>query len=272
MKQFVLAIVLFINFSNCKQFEVKKDNLVSINKTDREFLAEGELVKSKKKIEILLPTQYRKENGYPKNTDKKDWYALYFDEKSNVWKTENTILTLNYGMDNCVGDSVMIIENFKNALLFIRGLNELNETPLTALSNKMLLPDRNLSFELSGKSYQFYAVGNYMDENENYLPTEVQKLKSEEELKENSIGFYQLSFSHKDGAIQLIATKEKIQSDGNTPRLLWAGDLNGDELPDLIIDIADWYESREIQLFLSDDKNNNQVLEKIAELWVVNDC
>lgn len=275
MKPFfpLLLFSLFLGYTSCMINDHKSISSDTPDTSKSVADTAAQLVRQPQHpVQILLPTRYRKEAGYPENTDKADWHALYFDGETKQWAIENAALNISYGIDECVGDSILIIQNYKNALLFIRGIDDLVNKPVTILTDKLLLPDHHVSFDFAGKPYRLSCVGSYLDHDGSYLPSDTQRLKAEAALSDFVIENYQLYFSEAIGSTVLIATQGKIQSDGHTPKLIWAGDLNGDSLPDMIIDIADWYEAQQVLLLLSDRSDQEHFLKNVAELTVVNDC
>ncbi len=257
--------------NTASQETTEKDTIVTTAEEDHEPLI-AEAITQQGPVEILLPTQYRKESGYPNIVDATDWYALYLNKETNQWQLEKKALEISYDVDPCTGDSILVVEPFKEAILFINGVENLQIAPETILTDRMLLPERNVAFQLNGNDYTLLPMGRSIDENGNDVSAEEQKAKSEADVMYNAIEAYQLSISTGTGSPMMIATQDEIKSDGRTPKLLWAGDLNGDGLPDVIVDIADWYESQQILFFLSDKNDQEHFLRKVAEIMVSNDC
>lgn len=225
-----------------------------------------------KNIEILLPTQYRKEStGYPKNVKNKEWYTLYKNSKTGKWNIEKTALKITYGRDECVGEDVMIISSpQKNPALFFTPFEGLAENPTTILEDKMLFPEHPVSFNFKGKGYHLSPLGSCLGEDGQIMTVTELKSKTNEELDNNTkISDYRLSFGTAENSSELV-TIESIEY--ATPRLVWAGDLNNDGLPDLILSLPDFYESQHLYFFLSDKNDPKKPLKKVADLLVVNDC
>lgn len=223
-------------------------------------------------VEILLPTQYRKEStGYPKNVKEKEWFEIYKDTKTNQWKIAKADLKITYGRDECVGEDVMIIHSDQeNTALFFTPFDGLSENLVTILENKPLFPERNVKFNFKGKEYRFLPMGTCLDENGQMMTASEVKAKKEEDLIDNTkISGYRLAFGEA-GNSQEIAVVEHIEF--SSPRVIWAGDLNSDGLPDFILDLPDFYESRHLFFFLSDKNDKEKPFKKAAELLVVNDC
>src|SRR5690606_32100485 len=53
-----------------------------------------------KNVDILLPTQYRKEStGYPKGVKEKEWYEIFRLNQTGEWKIAKANLNISYGRD-----------------------------------------------------------------------------------------------------------------------------------------------------------------------------
>lgn len=222
-------------------------------------------------ISILLPTQYRKEStGYPKNVENKDWFELYKEEKTEKWIIGKADLQISYGRDECVGEEVMIIKSKReNAVLFFTNFKGLNEKPETILENKSLFPEHNISFKFKGSEYMLLPMGSVMDDQRHIIPASMVRAKTDQELADSQITNYQLSFSTNDKTYHLV-TIDEIEF--STPKIVWVGDLNGDDFPDMILDLSDFYEAQHLFFYLSDPSDQEKPLKKVAHILVVNDC
>lgn len=226
-----------------------------------------------KEVFLLLPSQYREEStGYPQNVGTKDRFELYRDEDSGHWLIGKADLIISYGRDECVGEDVMIIKSkHEGAVLFFTAfeglvLGELN----TILENKSIFPDRPLDFEFNGTEYSLLPRGSVQDDDGIILLSEDIQNLDEEELDYTYITSYRLSFGSDAIAPYPLAAIEAIQS--KAPKVVWAGDINQDGLPDMVLDLSDFYESSHLFLFLSDKNDEERPLKKAADLKVVNDC
>lgn len=223
-------------------------------------------------VDILLPTQYRKEShGYPKGVKEKDWYEIYKDVNTGKWHIGKAELKITYGRDECVGEEVMIIKSqHEDAALFFTPFEGLSENPVTVLEDKMLFPEHTVSFNFNGKKYLLSPMGSCLDEKGQIMTSAELKSKTNEELDNNTkISGYRLSFGTDENSMELTTIENMEYA---TPRLVWAGDLNNDGLPDLILNLPDFYESQHLFFFLSDKNDPEKSLKKVADLLVVNDC
>jgi len=220
-------------------------------------------------VEILLPMQYRKENkGYPVTVKGKDWYEIYKNPKTKNWMIGKANLKISYGFDECAGVDIMIIDSKqKNAVLFFTAFEGLSENPETVLENKPLIPGNSVNFKMNNKDYSLSAFGT--DDEGNALSTDKLPEDSEGNIYLGAKNF-KLSFSSDESKSYSIAEVEEMH-DVN-PKIIWAGDLNGDGLPDMILDLSEDYESRHLYFFLSDKNDKEKPLKKIGDAMVGFDC
>lgn len=222
-----------------------------------------------KNVEILLPMAYRKEStGYPVNVKDKDWYEIYKDPKTKNWMIGKTDLKISYGFDECAGVDVMMIKSkHKEAVLFFTAFEGLSENPETVLENKPLIPGNSVNFKMNNKNYSLSASGT--DDEGNTLSADKLPEDSEGNIYFGAKNF-KLSFSSDESKSYSIAEVEEMR-DVN-PKIIWAGDLNGDGLPDMILDLSEDHESRHLYFFLSDKNDKEHPLKKAGDGIVVFDC
>lgn len=283
----MMSTKLFLGFSCCIYFcvaagcnAVPKEpantqatlkNTETVAKTVVEKAAAKDTFTSK--VAILLPTQYRKEStGYPKAVKEKKWFQLYKHKTSGHWKIAPTHLKLTYGMDECAGEEVMIIKSDTNdaLLFFTQFLGMTTEAPMI-MEAKTLFPEHKVSLPLNGKVFNLIPTGSCTNNEQRIMTAAQVKSTPEEELANNiKISNYRLLFEADGKKGFEIAAIKNIEF-GN-PHLIWAGDLNNDNLPDMILDLADFYEHQHIFFFLSDKNDKERPLKKVAELKLINDC
>ncbi len=221
-------------------------------------------------IEILLPAFYRKTDDYPDNLTTTNWHELYYDENKHSWKTAVADLKMVCIMDECTGDSAINISTDRDALLLLSGFDNLMESPVTAMTDKFLFPGHSLLFSLNKKIYNLLPTGNYVNEKGVTIPLNEINNKTENELADDMITSYSLAL-REDGKEPFNIIQLKIL-EYTSPRLLWAGDINRDGFPDLILDLPEYTESRGVYLFLSDIKDIEKPLKMVAYRLVVSDC
>lgn len=222
-------------------------------------------------VEMLLPGQYRKEStGYPKNVSSKTWMELYKDDKTGEWKIGKANLKISYGFDECAGEDIMIIRSeHENAVLFFTPFDGLSERLVTAKENINLLPGTEVTIALDGFPVQLNLKGVVLDEEENPVPVNQLQKDTEGNIYLEKIKPFSLSLTTNGITYPLVDLPEII---GAVPKLIWAGDLNGDALPDMILQLSDFYESEHLYFFLSDKNEKQKTLKKLGDILVNNDC
>ena len=211
-----------------------------------------------KNVKTILPAMpYRKEGKvYPITVKGKDWYEIYKDTKTNQWKIRKADLKISYGFDECAGVDIMTIHSkHKNSVLFFTPFDGLNQNPITLLEDKSLIPRKEIGFIMNGNNYELSLSG---------------KIYNEEGNPNSETKSFTLSFSSEKVKKYSIAVMSERSDD--TPKIIWAGDLNDDGLPDMILDLSEDYESRHIFFFLSDKNDKQKPLKKVGDAWVVFDC
>jgi len=275
IKSALLAVIFLLTTSCQNGTKPTLENDADLSETSTDTLQSTQEVKEKAvstSVEMLLPVQYRKESmGYPKNVKSKEWYEFFKDEKTGQWKLEKSAPVISYGYDECVGEDIMIINTTKeNSIMYITTFEGMMENPTTLMDDKAIFPDHNLKFNFLGKNYQLSPIGSCIDEDGNYIPSETVKEMSKDDLGDTRIDNYTLSFMAPGNVSYTIASIPQMI--GVTPKVIWAGDINGDGLPDLVLSLSDFYESVHIFLFLSDKNDTQKPLKKAADLEVQNDC
>ena len=275
IKTTLFAALTFLVISCQNGTKLTDGNPIDISETSSDSIESIDEIKKTSdfsSVEMLLPVQYRKEGtGYPENVKTKEWFEFYKDEKTGQWKIEKSKPVISYGRDECVGDDVMIIKATKeNSIMFISAFEGIMENPATLMEDKAIFPDHNLKFNFRGKDYQLSPIGSYVD-NEGHIMTSASAQEmSEDDLGDTRIDDYMLSFTAPEDVSYNIATVPQII--GTIPRVIWAGDMNGDGLPDLVLSLSNFYESVHVFLFLSDENDIQKPLKKAADLDVQNDC
>jgi hypothetical protein len=273
-----LLIGLLFGILSCqngtKNTEKVSDTIAVVQDTIQSAVIEKnvEVIPFPENVEILLPTQYRKEStGYPQNVKGKDWYELYKDSKTGKWCIAKADLQISYGHDECAAEDVMVIKSqHEDAVLFFTSFDRLSDNIETILENKPLIPGIPVDFKMNAKNYSLSASGTlYDDEGKTIAAAQLPK-DSEGNIYIPQIKKFNLSFSSDNAKSYSIAGIESINS--TNPKIIWVGDLNDDGLPDMILDLSDLYESEHLYFFLSDKNDFEKPLKKIADLLVVNDC
>ena len=270
---FCLLLCLSINGYSCSgapQNEAAQEPQDSIaNNTGDEAPLAKTAISFPENVSILLPRQYRKEStDYPQNVKDKEWLEIYKDHQTGKWIISKADLKISYGIDICVGDSTMIINSgHENAVLFFTPFEGLSKNIETVLEDKPLIPGTSVDFKMNGKNHSVSVFGT--DNEGNTLSADELPTDSEGNIYLYAKN-YKLSFSSDDTKNYSIAEVEEMHD--VRPKIIWAGDLNEDGFPDMILDLSEHYESYHLYFFLSDKNDKEKPLKKIADAMVVFDC
>lgn len=223
-------------------------------------------------IRMILPTQYRKEGtGYPRDVEGNSWLEFYKDKKSKQWKIGEAKLNTSYGFDECVGLDIMIIKSqHENAIFFFTPFSGLSEELVTLIEDKNLYPTQQLDILLNGQKFEFSAQGNVLNEETGKPFTQDEiKERSEADWVGSTIQEYSIQYTTNEGVFSLV----KIPLlEGSDPNIVWIGDMNGDGIPDLILNAPSFYEGEHTYFFLSDPTDKDEPIKMVSEAEVMNDC
>lgn len=276
--QNLLVTILTLSIYSCGNSQSKIPKRASTSSEainiDNKYstLATVSTVSFPQNVAMLLPTQYRKKStGYPKGVKEKEWYEFYKDEKSGKCMIAKAEMKITYERDECVGEDVMIIQSkHENSILFFTPFEGLANNLNTILEDISIFPFINTNFRLNGKNYQLTPYGNvYNEAGESLSPKKINSIPRDE-LEYTEIKSYELAILMPDGRSLTITEIENIRS--VIPKVIWAGDLNNDGLPDMILDLSNFYENQHLILYLSDQNDLKYPIKKITELEVANDC
>lgn len=221
-------------------------------------------------VELLLAGQYRKSDGYPQ-VKGREWNELYKDTATGRWAVGSSRPKVARGRDECVGEDVLIVQPMhEQALVLFTPFAGWMREPVTSVEEQPVFPYHPLAFGLGGQHYELVPQGQVADaEGRALTPADV-KGRPLDGLEYARITDYRLLMRMPDGQLHELAAVEAM--DAVTPMVLWAGDINADGLPDLLLDLRDSYESRHVVLYLSDAAHRDAPPRPAATRRVVNDC
>lgn len=220
-------------------------------------------------VQLLLPGQYRRSAGWPV-VKGLPWHELY-KGLDGSWHVSPSAVKTRRGRDECVGEEVLIFSpQHEDAVVLFTPFPGLAERPATVAEDRALIPGSTVEFTLGAQRYLLHVEGHVLGEDGTPLDAAQMEQASEEELASQVITDLRLTLVMPDGSRCELAHKDRLEY--VLPHLLWGGDLNGDALPDLLLDLADIPESRHCFLFLSDAKDVKCPIKNAAERKVVNDC
>ncbi len=191
-----------------------------------------------------------------KNADKMAWIGLFFSGK-NYYLASSKIKIEK------VHDEVVDADNEKtgwevstsqkdSCIFLTKPQSFLKASHVTSLgfTQKELIPNDTLSFSYKGINYQLYATGIQT----NYPESDEITYKD-----------YRLFIQTEIEGKKLITLLETIESfDGAIPSVLFVGDIDGDGIVDLFLNMTNHYNAFEPTLYLSKPAEKGSLLKKIA--------
>ncbi len=193
-------------------------------------------------VQILFPHLYFG-NEIDLSLQNRDWIGLYNEENQFSLKPAEVTITLaRHDMTDDEGEKTGKLVNAipEKPFMLISGLDRTisGSTQHSGLHNISLSPGDTISFNLHEKNYQIIADG-----------------------ETNELGYikqYQV-FLQSEYRQQLIGESDFL--DDTAFRILWAGDLDGDQELDLLMDLSYKYSFGLFSLFLSSKKQDGQLLQ-----------
>ncbi len=208
------------------------------------------------KVKFFIPKSAYDEYDLPKNYQKLEYIGL-FEGKNGFYSKKTKIKTVN--SENVYVGSIekQIKVNSKDEcklLIFNKKIADHNFKKIVINDNESI--DRNFTqtFEYLGKSYTIYATGkknNPSQVGSDFYPVSNYKLFIS--TVKNGKKITQLIYSVKEF--------NEIQPSN----IELAGDIDGDGLLDIFMDISDSYGGSIYALFLSSNANYNQVFHLVAD-------
>ncbi len=188
--------------------------------------------------------------------DSRDWLGLFRIGSAFVLKQVNVHDRICRdpivdGSDDSTGVSITVDAEEKPNIL-IKTKNKLRTGLVTTYYSEknQIAPGDYVPFS----KYSLAATGEITDEGFRH-PSDL--LIQNYELK---------LFRHEnDNPRQVLVHYDRLAYDG-IPSLIWAGDLDGDRKPDLIMDITNHYNVTYYALFLSSEAEPGQMVKMVAEL------
>jgi len=193
------------------------------------------------------------------DVDKEDWYGL-FQGKNNFYLQKTKVRTSNIFdpvMDEDDGTRTgweVKTTNSDTSLILIAGLNFLTERQVESLKlpKEELLPGEKIKFTYKGNSYKLYATGNKRKEAPN----------SDRYIVSNYKLFYSRIKNGKETK-QVLVQHETF--DDKMINIIFAGDIDGDNLLDFIIDKSNHYNAVNPTLYLSKPAEKDKLVKEVGE-------
>lgn len=222
-------------------------------------------------VRILIPAWYRNGTNGPMIIDSANWQELYYDQANTVWRSGLAHLKTKMVLEECSGDSALVLESDHPAWLFFTGINGVQPIVNTIETNALLFPGHDRTIVLNDINYTIIASSKSFDDKGAAMDITTMKNASVDDLMEGCKQLnYKLTITKGDGNPIEIFRIDSLEF--TNPTLIWAGDLNNDGLPDLLLDIPQFTESTMMYLYLSDAKDPSMPFKFVAKVFIQRDC
>ena len=180
-----------------------------------------------------------------------DWFAAIQTPAGTL--LSDTRVEVDQVQNACAGTATRITAiDVDEPLFLVRGLSSFRSGPLDAVfeGRRFLYPAEEVSLRLSsGIQFGFRAFGS-----------------AAPAVGEIQVTNYEIRI-YRGNRIQTLARFPQIDWDG-PPRLVWAGDLDGDNAPDALLDLTTSYAGNLYVLYLSSRARDDRLVERVAELAI----
>lgn len=278
----LLKVILYFGilmFSSCEKMQQNSasGNLLSKRDSIAQNPRSGGPISAfvfPKNLSLVMPMVYRTAPyDYPKNINSKRWIELSGVSGEQQWKLSDvTLVVKNEGRDPCSGiETISVASENKNAVLFFTDFPGLNKDAKTLVHTKLLLPGQTHELVLADRTYQFVVKGKAYAFTESGS-NEIAEYIFDEDGNANIdyIRDFEVVLRTPEGTDISVLKIKDIHD--RQPKLIWAGDLNGDQIPDFFIDASDDYENDNYYFLLSDPEDPKNPVKKAAYLERVFDC
>lgn len=212
----------------------------------------------------LLTTGQSHEDEVSKDDVSRSWYGLFMNKEG--YYLDSTGITTKRVQDPVGDDDGQITgwevktTNTDTSLLLFAGIEGLSKRKIVPaeLSKQELQPGEQVTFTYNGIVYTLYATGD--------------RKKGSQNSDEYFITSYRLFLKATINGVerrQLLASAQIL--DDTMIRVLFAGDIDGDTIPDLIINTSWHYNAEVPTLYLSKPANKTELL-KLMGLHVSVGC
>lgn len=205
----------------------------------------------------ILPAGHYHAEEVTEDMKSADWYCL--SKSRSGYTIHNAAITFARAHDDIVDDNPEDSTGWKvsgthDDAIFISKVGSLQTgtVPVINLDTNIITPGKNLYFDYEGKQYRLYASAyRYKQEYADYYSVRNYKLYLEQ---------------HDNGKIttQLIAASPYHEDANFICPIIFAGDIDRDGLPDLIINVSNHYNAMIPALFLSGAAEEGKLLKPVA--------
>ena len=236
------------NASDTNKSAISMDIENGKKQVDRPDISENPKIKFSNNISILNETSYAELDT---NTLAKKWHALRKDNLYLLWEE----CSLNLSPEH---NPMLDKEGEKTAINVTCDCDEDHETGPMLLIGGIKIPKEHRIPSFISKQKILYPgeselLGDYL-------------IAASGNTKNGQISKYKLTIAGKKNGKDLKQTfLEQDGFDGNMITFYWAGDLDGDEIPDFYMETSHKYSFSERSLFLSSQASENEIIKLVAQ-------
>ncbi|GAB3539030.1 hypothetical protein GCM10027443_35080 [Pontibacter brevis] len=209
-------------------------------------------------LKLLMEGTYHK-NEVWRGAERKEWLGLYYE--TGKYLLRPTTVQVNT-VEDPVGDNEGMLSGREvvaadsDAVLLLTGLHRYQKEQIdTAVFSRTTLPaNKALTYTFKGKDYLIKSFGDSTQ-------------ATSGEYSYRHYGWKVAGTKNGKRIEQLLAEDEAF--DDSIYVLLWAGDLDNDGIPDLLLDLSNHYNVARYTLFLSSKAQREKLYEKVAVFEVV---
>lgn len=203
-------------------------------------------------LKLLLEGTFHKNEVWG-GAEKKEWLGLYHENGRYILRP--TSLQINT-VEDPVADSHGVLSGREvvaadsNAVFLLTGLsNHATEVDTAVFSRTTLAANKELTYTFKGKDYHIRSFGDSTQ-------------APNGEYSYTHYGWKAVGTKKGKKVEQLLAEDEGF--DDSIFVLLWAGDLDNDGIPDLLLDLSNHYNLARYTLFLSSKAERGKLYRKVA--------
>jgi hypothetical protein len=194
----------------------------------------------------------------------RNWYALF--QNTNGYYVDTARVVIKRASDPLADEEPgkltgwqVETANIDTSLLLFAGVNGLNKRQIkeVTLRKKAIQAGESVTYTYNGITYTLFATG-----------TKVQQEPGVPVTVSNYRLFIKATINGTERTQMLVAAREL---DDQIAGIIFAGDIDGDDIPDLIIDTSNHYNVTAPTLYLSKPAGSNEVL-KMMGLHVSAGC
>ena len=206
-------------------------------------------------IDTIYPARILTSGGafHEEEVDKTDagrgWYGLFMNNEG-YYLDSTRIVTKRVedptGEEGSLTGWEVKTSNSDTSMLLISGVNGLSKRKIVpgTLGKREIFPGESTTFSYNGITYTLYATGNKGPGGDNYIITSYRL-------------FIKATINGKQRQQLLVAQRA---FDDAITTILFAGDIDGDGIPDFIIDTTNHYNGYRPTLYLSKPAGGTQLL------------